>query len=119
MKKIIWLCLLIPVFGMAEDESDVVYNPSELLEMTVANKIPDSETPILDKSDSSKMLFNECKSIAKTVISNFSNAYPTVIDVDSSTHFKVRVGSVNEVFTLECVNDEKRIYRAKYKSKSN
>ncbi|HDU8581261.1 TPA: hypothetical protein RG685_000593 [Morganella morganii] len=119
MKKIIGLCMLIPVFGMAEGESDVVYTPSELLEMTAGNKIPDSETPIPDKSDSSEMLFNECKSIAKTVISSFSNAYPTVIDVDSSTHFKVRIGSVNEVFTLECVNDEKRVYRAKYKSKSN
>ncbi|MEQ5121059.1 hypothetical protein [Morganella morganii] len=119
MKKIIGLCMLIPVFGMTEGESDVVYTPLELLEMTAGNKIPDSETPILDKSDSSKMLFNECKSIAKKVISSFSNAYPTVIDVDSGTHFKVRIGSINEVFTLECVNDEKRVYRAKYKSKSN
>lgn len=119
MKKIIGLCMLIPVFGMAEETSDVVYTPSELLDMTVTNKIPDSEIPVLDKSDSSEMLFNECKSIAKTVISNFSNAYPTVIDVDSGTHFKVRIGSINEVFTLECVNDEKRIYRTKYKSGSN
>ncbi|HEK2897794.1 TPA: hypothetical protein SMT94_001931 [Proteus mirabilis] len=119
MKKIIWLCLLIPFFGMAEEKSKVVYTPLELLEMTAANKIPDSETPILDKSDSSKMLFTECKSIAKTVISNFSNAYPTVIDVDTGIYFKVRIGSVDEVFTLECVNDEKRIYRAKYKSKNN
>lgn len=119
MKKIIGLCMLIPVFGMAEETSDVVYTPSELLDMTVTNKIPDSEIPVLDKSDSSEMLFNECKSIAKTVISNFSHAYPTVIDVDSGTHFKVRIGSINEVFTLECVNDEKRIYRAKYKSGIN
>ncbi|SST02539.1 hypothetical protein [Providencia stuartii] len=118
MKKIIWLCMLIPAFGMAEDKPDVVYTPLELLDMNAANKIPDSETPVLDKSDSSKMLFNECKSIGKTVISNFGNAYPTVIDIDSSTHFKVRVGSVNEVFTLECVNDEKRVYRANYKPKS-
>lgn len=119
MKKIIWLCMLIPVFGMAEEKSDVVYTPLELLDMSVTNKIPDSEIPVQDKSDSSEMLFNECKSIAKTVISNFSNAYPTVIDVDSSTHFKVRIGSVNEVFILECINDEKRVYRAKYKSKRN
>ncbi|MCT8263501.1 hypothetical protein NBG77_08435 [Proteus terrae] len=111
--------MLIPFFGMTKDESDVVYTPLELLEMTVANKIPDSKTPILDKSDSSKILFTECKSIAKTVISNFSNAYPTVIDVDSGTYFKVRIGSVNEVFILECVNGEKRVYRVKYKPKSN
>ncbi|HAS8353443.1 TPA: hypothetical protein I7721_20355 [Vibrio vulnificus] len=103
---------------MAEGESGVVYTPSELPEMTAGNKIPDSETLIPDKSDSSEMLFNECKSIRKTVISDFSNAYPTVIDVDSSTHFKVRIGSINEVFTLECVNDEKRVYRAKYKPKN-
>ncbi|EMB3082263.1 hypothetical protein RHA65_12410 [Providencia rettgeri] len=119
IKKIIWLCMLIPVFGIAKEKPTVVYTPLELLEMTVTNKIPNSETPVLDKFDSSKMLFNECKSIAKIVISNFSNAYPTVIDVDSSTHFKVRVGSIDEVFTLECVNDEKRVYRAKYKPKSN
>lgn len=67
--------MLIPVFSMSDSESDVVYTPLELLEMTADNKISDSETPILDKSDSSEMLFNECKSIAKTVISSFSNAY--------------------------------------------
>ncbi|EMY0638760.1 hypothetical protein AAIC24_004598 [Providencia rettgeri] len=69
IKKIIWLCMLIPVFGIAKEKTTVVYTPLELLEMTVTNKIPNSETPVLDKFDSSKMLFNECKSIAKIVIS--------------------------------------------------
>ncbi len=45
IKKIIWLCMLIPVFGIAKEKPTVVYTPLELLEMTVTNKIPNSGPP--------------------------------------------------------------------------
>lgn len=62
-----------------------MYSNAYRMAILIKSFIESINTPIPDKSDSSEMSFNECKSIGKTVISDFSNAYPTVIDVDSST----------------------------------
>lgn len=118
MKKIIMVSVFALNLFSVNAEAKSNYTFEELEQMIHdGNKIPDSKAPILSKFYSFDSPFKECRKGADVVIENAKGMFPVVIDIDNEKekHFKFRSAQLRDVFTLECVNDEQRVYNAEYK----
>lgn len=118
MKIIGMVSIFVLSLFSVNSEAKVSYSLDELEQMIDdGNKIPDSKMPVLAKFYSFDSPFKECRKGADAVIKNAKGMFPVVIDIDNEKekHFKFRAAQLHDVFTLECVNDEQRVYNAEYK----